>query len=148
MKDLALADPQHNTSPDDYIIELPLSPVDVLLRYPRVAAKLFDAANVPVASPIRFEDVAAVRTKISLRPNRGPVVQQVAVQSAGAGARGVAGMTPELLMAGLRKHASVHAYMHAQSHKHCGDNRKLRLMRFLITFHGPIHFMRATRQDS
>ena len=146
MKDLA--DPHHKPPPDDYIIELPLSPVDLLIRFPRVAAKLFDAANVPVASPIRFEDVAAVRTKISLRPNRGPVVQQVAVQSAGAGARGVAGMTPEMLMAGLRKHASVHAYMHAQSHKHCGDNRKLRLMRFLITFPGPIHFMRATRQDS
>ena len=143
MKDLA--DPHHNPSPDDYVIELPLSPVDLLIRFPRVAAKLFDAANVPVASPIRFEDVAAVRTKISLRPNRGPVVQQVAVQS---GARGVAGMTPEMLMSGLRKHASVHAYMHAQSHKHCGDNRKLRLMRFLITFPGPIHFMRATRQDS
>ena len=147
MKDLALADPHHNTSPDDYVIELPLSPVDLLIRYPRVAAKLFDAANVPVASPIRFEDVSAVRSRISLRPNRGSV-QQVAVQSAGAGARGVAGMNPEMLMAGLRKHASVHAYMHAQSHKHCGDNRKLRLMRFLITFHGPIHFMRATRQDS
>ena len=95
----------------------------MLRQYPRIAARLFDGQNLPVATRLRADVVSWVRTKISLRPGR------MAVADAARGLR----MTPQMMMAGSRKHAITHVYMHAQFHRHGGGNRQLKLMCVSVT---------------
>jgi len=88
---------------EDYITILPPSPADLLLQHPRVAARLFDGDNLPVASPLNPDLVSFIRKKITLRPNR---LAALAAQSAGDQRLM---MTPAMMMQGLRKHACIHA---------------------------------------
>ena len=88
---------------EDYITILPPSPTDLLVQYPRVAARLFDGDNLPVASPLNPDLVSFIRKKITLRPNRLTIA---VAQTDGGRDRP---MTPAMMMAGLRKHACIHA---------------------------------------
>ena len=90
---------------EDYITILPPSPADLLLQHPRVAARLSDGDNLPVASPLNRDLVSFIRKKITLRPNR---LAALAQQSADQAMQGLT-MNPAMMMAGLRKHACIHA---------------------------------------
>ena len=97
---------------EDYIVLLPPSPAHLLTQYPRVAARLFDKDNLPVRSPLCADAVAFVRSKINLRPNRGNSNQLWRAEP-GVSRGGNAQMTPQMMFTGLRKHACMHAFMHA-----------------------------------